>query len=237
MTVDASESRKLALVTGGCRNLGFEISKALLSFGYLVIGTTRDATTLKQPKGPRSGFETIEADVSTEEGVATVFERIRSKDLPLGILVNNASSFPRGPLLSMDLADFRQAYDSTIMSTFMCTRKAIPSMKVVGWGRVMNIGMAGADNVRGYHEVAAHASAKTALSVLTLSLAAEMEGTGITVNMVNPGPIERVGMTSNERERLSSISPARRMTRTSDVVREVIRIIKTDINGTISTVL
>jgi short-subunit dehydrogenase len=64
-----------------------------------------------------------------------------------------------------------------------------------------------------------------------------MEGTGITVNMVNPGPIERQGLTSNERERLSSISPARRMARSSDIVREVIRIIKTDTNGTISTVL
>jgi len=237
MMADAFVSRKLALVTGGCRNLGLDISRALSSCGHQVIATTRDARTLTELGDTLSKIDVIQADVSTEEGVDRTFEYIRGKDLPLGILVNNASSFPRGPLLSLDVTEFRHAYDSTVMSAFMCIKKAVPLMKVMGWGRVIIIGMAGADNVRGYRDVAAHASAKTALSVLTLSLAAELEGTGLTVNMVNPGPIERAGLTSKERERLSSISPAGRLTRRGDIVGQVIEMVQTDINGTLSTVL
>ena len=237
MSEGTSLGRKVAVVTGGCRNLGLDISRALVSIGFVVIATTRDRELSMEPPPGLNGIYVMSADVSKEGGVRRTFARVRRTKLPLGVLVNNASSFPRGPLMSLSSTEVREAMESTYISSFMCCREAVPMMKGIGWGRVINIGMAGAENVRGYREVAAHASAKTALAVLTLSLASELEGTGITVNMVSPGPIEREDLDHRERERLTGISPVGRMTRPEDVARRVIGLVEGDVSGSISTVL
>jgi 3-oxoacyl-[acyl-carrier protein] reductase len=231
------EGRKLAVVTGGCRNLGLEISRAMFSHGFKVMATTRDARSCPDLDGTLSGIDLVEANVSTEGGVKSTFDRVRRAGSPIGVLVNNASTFPTGPLLSLSPMEVREALESTALSSFMCCKQAIPLMKGSGWGRIINIGMAGSDIVRGYREVAAHASAKTALAVLTLSFAAELEGSGVTINMVNPGPIDRNGLGREERARLSSVSPAGRLTRSADVVQRVLELVQGDVNGTLSTVL
>ncbi|GEM_PF-3279434 len=214
-----------ALVTGGYKNIGLEISRKLLSVGYHVTATYRSDENRALEASERYGIDIIHADISRLEDVSSLFKRIREKDLRVGVLVNNVSSFPRGPLKGMDPEDFRGAFESCVFSTFYATEEALKDMESLGWGRIVNITMANTSKAKGYRTVAAHAAAKTALAVLTLSYALELEGSGITVNAVGPGMVGSEFMTEEERKRLEFLAPSSSLPTGEDVAAAVLDLV------------
>lgn len=222
----SNRNPKIALVTGGYKNIGLEISKALLDEGYEVISTYRSDGETATRNSHNYGFEVLRADMSEEGQVEDLFNQIRKEGKRISVLVNNVSSFPRGPLLELDSSEFREAFESCVHSTFYSVKEAVPDMRNLGGGSIINIGMAGITEVKGYIDVAAHASAKTALAVITLSLGKELEDDDITVDMVGPGIVDDPERDNSWRERVMKISPSGRLVSRSEVSDAVTRLLR-----------
>jgi len=101
-----------------------------------------------------------------------------------------------------------------------------------GGGRIVNIGMAGTDRIKGYVDVAAHAAAKTSLTVLTRSWAKELRNDKISINMVSPGIIDYSWRDDKWRERMKRISPSGELTPPMEVSSAVCYLIERgDVTG------
>jgi NAD(P)-dependent dehydrogenase (short-subunit alcohol dehydrogenase family) len=221
-----NRNSEIALVTGGYKNIGLEISRALVNEGYQVISTYRSDKETAIENSKKYGFEVLCADMSEEGQVKDLFSKIRKEGKRISVLVNNVSSFPRGPLLELDSSEFREAFESCVYSTFYSVKEAVFDMRSIGRGSIINIGMAGITEIKGYVGVAAHASAKTALAVLTLSLGKELEDDDITVDMVGPGIVDDPERDNSWRERMMKISPSGRLVSRSEISDAVTRLLR-----------
>lgn len=216
----------VALVTGGYKNIGLEISRILVKIGSKVIATYRTDKERAMRASEDLGIEVHRVDMSMEQDVDALFNHLEGRGLKVGILVNNVSSFPHGPLSKMNSETFRDAFRSCVFSTFYATNRSIPHMRSFGWGRIINIGMAGTSSARPYIDVAAHASAKNALSVISLSYARELADDNITVNMISPGIVNRHEMDEEWREKMRRISGKNRLIEAEEIVVPLIDLIK-----------
>lgn len=222
----------VALVTGGYKNLGREISKLLKDRGYHVIATYRTDMKEAERTSKELGIEVHYADMSSPEDISSLFTHLRSRGLRVSVLVNNISSFPVGSLQEMDIKDLDDAYRSTFRSAYLTAMEALPDMRNIGWGRIINISMAGTSQIRAFTTVAIHASMKTALNVLTLSLAKELSGSGITVNGILPGIIDRPGMDENWRDKMKRVSDTTVLPTDIEVAGTAMKVIEdNDLNG------
>jgi 3-oxoacyl-[acyl-carrier protein] reductase len=131
-------------------------------------------------------------DVSTEEGVKSVCDKVAAELGPIDILVVNAT--PNQPMLPIEeytWQHYQTMIDFFIKSPYLLTRAVLPHMKQKQWGRVINIGSE--VFARGVGNFSAYVSAKGGQAGFTRSMATELAPFGITVNLVAPGwiPVER----------------------------------------------
>jgi NAD(P)-dependent dehydrogenase (short-subunit alcohol dehydrogenase family) len=109
----------------------------------------------------------------------------------VGILVNNAATVePLGPTASIAVADLRQALEVNVVAPAALTAAVVSGMLHTGWGRIVNISSAIAASPAGMIRGNAYATTKAALEAHTVNLAAELRGTGVTVNAYRPGGVE-----------------------------------------------
>jgi NAD(P)-dependent dehydrogenase (short-subunit alcohol dehydrogenase family) len=109
----------------------------------------------------------------------------------LDILINNAATVePLGPTAAIPGADLRRAYEINVIAPAALTAAVLPSMLDAGWGRIVNVSSgifaSPASMLRGN----AYAATKAALEAHTVNLAAELDGTGVTVNAYRPGGVD-----------------------------------------------
>lgn len=195
-------NRSYALITGGYRNLGYVIARALKENDISPVITYRT-----DEERARTASETLDcpffrADLTRYDEVVSLFETLDDRGIEVDILINNASSFHTGNLLSMNEREIRNAVEGCLYPAVFTTQIAAKRMKARGYGRIVNIGMAGISDPRGFRTVSVHAAAKTALLSLTLSYARELEPFGVTVNMVSPGMIDRSGYSDPDKNRI-----------------------------------
>jgi NAD(P)-dependent dehydrogenase (short-subunit alcohol dehydrogenase family) len=181
---------KTAVITGGSRGLGEAMAHALAGSGAQIALVARDAQCLALvrdaliAKGSIAEFFT--ADVTHEDDVLAVAEKIKSRFGNPQILINNAGINIRNNLVDYSLADFRSVVDSSLISTFLMSRAFVPGMKGTGYGRILNM-----TSIMSHVSLpgrTAYSSAKAALLGFTRALALELAGEGITVNGISPGP-------------------------------------------------
>lgn len=190
MRIDLSE--KVALVTGGSRGIGMEISRRLSEAGALVIinyhKSADRAEALKNEIIGRGGTaEIIRADIGTPREVEGLFQFIRERYGWLDILVNNAGIIKDTLLLGMELADWDRVIGLNLTGAFLCTRYATELMLTRHEGRIINISSVSA--IKGGRGQTNYAAAKGGLVSFTRACAVELAGKGIRVNAVLPGVI------------------------------------------------
>ncbi|HCJ09753.1 MAG TPA: hypothetical protein DHW14_01105 [Clostridiales bacterium] len=213
---------KRALVTGGGRGIGEEVSRLLARRGAVVVVNDVDADQASRVADDlgSGGYpaHAMPGDISTWPGAEAVIEGAVSLTGGLDILINNAGAMDRAFVEEMDPGDWRRIMSVNLDGTFYCCRAVIPVMKDNGWGRIVN-----ASSMYGIvPEVgrAHYCVSKAAVVTFTRVLAAEVAKYGITVNAYAPGTINTrmaADAISNRAEEKLRAIPVRRFGTVSDV--------------------
>jgi 3-oxoacyl-[acyl-carrier protein] reductase len=190
--VELNLTGKIALVTGGSRGIGREISRALaLAGAHVVINYQRsreEAERLRDELAQgRHGAEVFQADVASPADVDALFAHIGKTFDRLDILVNNAGIIKDNLLLTMELADWERVHDINLKGAFLCTRAAAELMMFRRSGKIINIASVSA--MRGGRGQTNYAAAKGGLVAFSRACAVELSAKGIQVNAVLPGMI------------------------------------------------
>jgi 3-oxoacyl-[acyl-carrier protein] reductase len=184
------DEAKVALVTGGSRGIGRGIALALAGLGHTIAvnyATRLDAADevvamISDGGGTAAAFG---ADVSDAEQVEALFAAVAERFSAPTILVNNAGITRDNLLLRMPADDFDAVVATNLRSTFLCTKAAMRGMLRARWGRVISI--ASVAGIAGNPGQANYAASKAGVIGLSRSVAKEVGGRGITVNVVAPG--------------------------------------------------
>ncbi len=196
--------RRVAVVTGAGRGIGAAIAIALSEAGVEVILAARSGDQIESLASEitRTGraARAIVCDVTGEASVAELARRA-SEVGPVGVLVNNAGAASSSPLPRTSLDEWNRLLAVNATGAFLCTRAFLPGMLERKWGRVVNVASTAA--LRGGKYLAAYSAAKHALLGLTRATAAEVAGTGVTVNAVCPGFVD-TDMTAETVQRIAA---------------------------------
>jgi len=198
-----ASDRLIAIITGGASGLGFVMAKALLAEGANVAIFDDDGPALARTQaqlqgiGSEPGILAIRCDVSDAGSVSTAIERIRRLWGPPAMLVNNAAIGPaeiRGtygqqPLRFLEVGPvmFSRYLAVNLRGPYNMTRAVLPFLLAAGWGRIVNITSPIADMLAtgGFP----YGSTKATLESMSAILATELDGTGTTVNVLEPGGV------------------------------------------------
>src|SRR5476649_2871941 len=192
MTQHANLTGKVALVQGGSRGIGAAIVKRLAAEGAAVAFTyvsseakareLQDSITTNGGKALAIHADSANADAIRRAVIATV-ETFGALD----ILVNNAGVLAIAPLEDFSLEDFDRTLAVNVRSVFVASQEAARHMSE--GGRIITIGSTNADRMP-FAGGAVYAMSKSAIVGLTKGLARDLGPRGITVNNVQPGPVD-----------------------------------------------
>jgi 3-oxoacyl-[acyl-carrier protein] reductase len=183
---------KKALVTGASRGIGAAIATKLAADGAdVAINYERSADRAAEvvraiQSHGRKGFA-IRADSADAAAVQASVEKTVAELGGLDILVNNAGIIRIADLKDISVEDIDALLDVNVRSPIVASKTALPYLKE--GGRIITIGSYFADGVP-FSMVGVYATTKSALTAFTKGLARELGPDGITVNLVQPGPID-----------------------------------------------
>jgi 3-oxoacyl-[acyl-carrier protein] reductase len=184
---------KRALVTGSSSGIGKAIAAALTAEGAIVVVHGRDRARVEAAAADialsREPAPTVIGDLATDEGAAAVARQSLAALGGLDILVNNAGGADGVPQGWVDAtrADWTAVFEQNLFSAVRLVQHLTPALRASGWGRIINIATGWA--MQPAAVMPHYASAKAALVNVTVSLAREFSGSGVTINTISPGPI------------------------------------------------
>jgi short-subunit dehydrogenase len=185
--------RKPALVTGASSGIGLELAKLLAAAGHdLVLVARREselqtlASSLERELGTRSHI--VVSDLA-QPGAATALARsLDEAGIELEILINNAGFGVHGPFVATDLQTELDMIQVNIVALTELSKQVIPGMVARGRGSVLNVASTAAFAPGPL--MAVYYASKAYVLSLSEALAAELEGTGVNVIALCPGPTE-----------------------------------------------
>ena len=184
---------RVALVTGGARNIGRAIANSLAAAGAAVVvnavtsrADAEKTVAMIKENGGRAALHI--ADVTDAPAVAAMVDATVKEFGRLDFLVNNGSVRPDQRFEEITLEAWRRVLAVTLDGAFICTQACLPHLARGGAGAIVNIG--GLTAHRGGLHRAHVVTAKAGLVGLTRALALDFAARQITVNCVVPGPID-----------------------------------------------
>lgn len=189
--------RKVALVTGANRGIGYEICRQLLLKNYEVILSSRNsekgeeavqAIRQEMPqKSEQIHFKSL--DVNDLSSIKSIRDWVEQHFNRLDVLINNAGIFldKNGKALDGDLATVRQTLETNLYAPWQLCLQFIPMMQAQNYGRIINLasGLGAMEDMAGHYP--AYRLSKVGLNALTQMLAAELNSKTILINSMCPG--------------------------------------------------
>ena len=183
---------KTAIVTGSARGIGRGCAIGLARQGAHVAvwdvhadGAEETAALIRAEGLSARAYA---GDASDSGEIARILGEIRAAFGPATILVNNAAIAQFRPFLEIGEADLERVCRVNLMGPFLLTQAAVPDMLTAGWGRIISMSSASAQ--QGTRTLSHYAATKGGIMALTRVLAMEFAGTGITANSISPSFID-----------------------------------------------
>ncbi len=187
---------KNILITGASTGIGYDLAKIFVKGGYTVFGSVRsqsDAARLREELG--SNFHSLVFDVTNHMTVDEAAEKLKEKvgDEGLGGLINNAGVAIGGPLMDLDIEDFRYQFEVNVLGLIKVTQAFLPLLGAREShgslpGKILQISSI-AGKV-GMPFMSPYAGSKHAVEGISQSLRRELQLYGIDVIVIGPGPIK-----------------------------------------------
>lgn len=183
---------KTAIVTGAGQGIGRGCALQLAKDGAAVAvwdlkaeGANETVDLIKSEGGQAATYIGDASDMSVIEPMLV---RIRAELGPVLILVNNAALVQFKPFLDISETDVERICRNNLIGPFLLTQSVVPDMQDAGWGRIIN--MASASAQQGTKLLSHYAATKGGIAALTRTLAMEFAGQGITANSISPSFID-----------------------------------------------
>lgn len=196
---ETTDSRRLALVTGGSRGIGAAIAQKLSEQGCRVLLTYNRGREAAESHAEKIGADALELRLESQESIQQLVRRVQEDHGEVQVLVHNAGLTRDGLLALSKEEDWDLVQQVNLKGPFLLTRALLKGMIRHRWGRV--ISLASASGIIGHLGQSHYGASKGGLIAFTKSLALEAARYGITANSVAPGFIET--------EMLDKIPPAK----------------------------
>jgi NAD(P)-dependent dehydrogenase (short-subunit alcohol dehydrogenase family) len=188
---------KTALVTGAGRGIGRAVALGLAEAGADLVLLARSSDQLEATRSAlaergvvRGRVVVIAADLADETARTRAVEAALLRGR-IEILVNNAATVePLGVTAQIPASELRRAFELNVIAPAALAGAVLPGMTSAGWGRIVNVSSGIAAHPEGMVRGNAYAATKAALEAHTLNLAAELRGSGVTLNVYRPGRVD-----------------------------------------------
>jgi NAD(P)-dependent dehydrogenase (short-subunit alcohol dehydrogenase family) len=180
--------KRVALITGGTRGIGFAVAKALLKHGdhLAITGTSPDGVQQAAAAlGP--GVLPLTCDVRQWPSVESALHAVESQFGGVDVLVNNAGVGVGAPIADLSLDEWNRIIDTNLTGVFHCCRAAIPRLRRRGGGWIINISSLASKNP--FVGGAAYCASKAGLNAYSEALMQELRYDNIRVSYVLPGSV------------------------------------------------
>jgi NAD(P)-dependent dehydrogenase (short-subunit alcohol dehydrogenase family) len=205
-----TEVQRVAIVTGAAGGIGKAMTRALLAAGIRVAGVDRDREPLEalaasaREQGKAAELLTIAADLTDDSAVDAITKATRVKFGRIDILVNNAGIGPgairpdswQRPLKFWEITpdQWRRFVAVHTTAPLALANAVVPEMMRQGWGRIVNVTTSLGTMINPGFPT--YGPSKAALEALSAIMAKDLDGTGVTVNVLVPGGITNTPMVS-----------------------------------------
>ncbi len=207
-----------AIVTGGSAGIGRAVAKRMLDQGREVISLDVQPSGLAHPK-----LRHVHVDLADPEATRRAAMEI-TRDHAVTTIVHNAGVIRPALLSDVQLQDLNALVNLHLSAAILLTQAALPTMKGAGYGRVV---LVSSRSVLGLPTRTAYSATKAAMLGLARTWALELAPSGITVNVVAPGPIKTANFHgiipegSPQVDRVIQAIPVKRLGQPDDVARAV----------------
>ena len=213
----------VALVTGGTRGIGAEISRVLQNAGRTVVATYTSNDKAAEAFSKETGIKVYKFDAANFQECTEALQRIVAEVGPIDILVNNAGITRDGTLMKMNRDMWDAVIDTNLGSCYNLCKLTFEHMRTVKFGRIVSIGSV--NGQAGQYGQVNYAAAKSGIHGFTKALAQEGARFGITVNAIAPGYVDTEmvrAVPPDVLEKIVARIPVGRLGKPCDIARGVL---------------
>jgi uncharacterized protein len=185
---------RTALITGAGGGIGLELTRLLAADGHNVVIVGRHRGRLERLEADlRARYQIAvrcePTDLAGSRAAFELWENLTTAGITIDVLVNNAGVGLYGPLDEQDANDVDRMLQLNIGTLTTLTRLVLPGMRRRRWGRILNVGSI-VGHQPGAPRMAAYYATKAYVLSFSKGLARELDGTGVSVTTLSPGPTE-----------------------------------------------
>ncbi|HEX7596823.1 MAG TPA: SDR family oxidoreductase [Polyangia bacterium] len=186
MTIDLRG--KWALVTGSSRGIGVQVAQGLAQHGCNLVLHSRQRSgtdALERQLAPKVRVVSLAAELSDQAAVDLLAEEAQRLRGGIDILYNNAAIMTpyRQDLAAVTADDYRRSFEVNVIAPIRLTFALLPAMRKKKFGRIVQV----TSGIKEEPELMAYSASKAALDKFVRDMAPRLRGTGVTMNLLDPG--------------------------------------------------